>query len=163
MILLQTYPGLEDRIIGMAPPFKNLKNPLLRRTVGKIATLEKIAQIGNIDAGEFVNSLRLEVGLPELAGESITAPKPEWDAADPEWIKGEPKVTVNGTEMLSRGEHPLAFVNEQMRNLEGGQYLLLHTNFKPLPLIDAMQKQGYLVFNKADAKNPDQHYTFIGR
>lgn len=32
--VLQTYPELEEQLINIAPPFKNLKNPVLRRTVG---------------------------------------------------------------------------------------------------------------------------------
>ena len=37
--LIETYPELEDVLIEYAPAFKNLKNPVLRRTVAKIATL----------------------------------------------------------------------------------------------------------------------------
>ncbi|MEO2194672.1 MAG: DUF1858 domain-containing protein [bacterium] len=31
--LLAAYPELEAVLIGMAPPFKKLKNPVLRRSV----------------------------------------------------------------------------------------------------------------------------------
>jgi hypothetical protein len=34
--LLDRYPELEDILIGLAPPFKKLKNPLLRKGVAKI-------------------------------------------------------------------------------------------------------------------------------
>jgi len=47
--VLAAYPELEAQIVKIAPPFKNLKNPVLRRTVGRIATLEKVAQIGGMD------------------------------------------------------------------------------------------------------------------
>lgn len=36
--LLEAYPELEDVLIGIAPPFKKLKNPLLRKSVAKMAT-----------------------------------------------------------------------------------------------------------------------------
>jgi hypothetical protein len=41
--LLNEYPALEEQIINIAPPFKNLKNPVLRRTVGQLATLAQVA------------------------------------------------------------------------------------------------------------------------
>ena len=46
--VLEAYPFLEEQIVNIAPPFQNLKNPVLRRTVGKIATLEKVAQVGGM-------------------------------------------------------------------------------------------------------------------
>ena len=41
--VLEAYPFLEAQIVNIAPPFQNLKNPVLRRTVGKIATLGQAA------------------------------------------------------------------------------------------------------------------------
>ncbi len=66
MDLLNEYPQLEEKIIQAAPAFKNLKNPILRRTVGQLATVEKVAQIGNLDVFTFVNLLRRETGQAEF-------------------------------------------------------------------------------------------------
>ena len=44
--LLKSYPELEDVLIAMAPPFKKLKNPVLRRSVAKLATLQQAAAVG---------------------------------------------------------------------------------------------------------------------
>ncbi len=41
--LLSNYPELEDTLIGLAPPFKKLKNPFLRRSVAKVANLKHVA------------------------------------------------------------------------------------------------------------------------
>ena len=51
--LLKQYPYLVDFLITLSPKFKNLTNPVLRKTVGKIATLEKAAAIGGLDADEL--------------------------------------------------------------------------------------------------------------
>lgn len=157
--LLAEYPELEEKIIGIAPPFKNLKNPVLRRTVGKLATLEKVALIGNLDVNGFLNNLRREVGQPEIGADSKTVIA--WQDGDPEWIKGQPAEEVDGVEMLSRGVHPLGHINELMQKLKKDEFVLLTTNFKPLPLIEAMEKQSYTVFTKTDKQHPDQHFTFI--
>jgi hypothetical protein len=159
--LLKDYPHLEEKIMSIAPPFQNLKNPILRKTVGKLATLEKVAKIGNLEVMEFVNTLRKQVGQSEITPSDSS--EIEWTEGEPEWIKEEPQFTVDGTEMLNRGEHPLNKVNELMRQTEPGRLLLLKTNFKPIPLIDEMEKQKYQVYSKVNATSEQNHLTFIKR
>ena len=36
--LLDAYPELEPVLMGLAPAFNKLKNPVLRKTIGKVAT-----------------------------------------------------------------------------------------------------------------------------
>lgn len=79
------------------------------------------------------------------------------------WIKEEPQFTVDGTEMLNREEHPLNKVNELMRQTETGRFLLLKTNFKPIPLIDEMEKHKYQVYSKINAQSEQNYLTFIKR
>lgn len=161
--MLEVYPFLEAQIVNIAPPFQNLKNPVLRRTVGKIATLEKVAQIGGVDVNKLVNTLRRAVGQEELGVEAasnfvVEIPRV---ADDPDWIVGDPQFTVNGTEMLRRGEVPLGRVNELLRKLEAGRYILLVTNFEPIPILEAMQKENRKVFHKSHPDDPSQWLTFI--
>ncbi|HEM48987.1 MAG TPA: DUF1858 domain-containing protein [Caldithrix sp.] len=157
--LLAEYPALEEKIIHIAPPFKNLKNPILRKTVGKLATLEKAAQIGNLDIGQFVNMLRKEVGQETI--ETEVEVKVTWQEGEPEWIKSQPAEIIDGTEMLNRGEHPLSKINEIMKSLQPDRFVLLMTNFKPIPMIEAMEKQNYTVFHKTENANSINHLTFI--
>jgi hypothetical protein len=161
--VLEAYPFLEAQIVNIAPPFQNLKNPVLRRTVGKIATLEKVAQIGGMDVGKLVNTLRRAAGQDELGAESaanfvVEIPRV---AGEPEWIAGEPQFIVNGTELLQRGEVPLSRINELLGQLEEGRHILLVTNFEPTPIMDAMQKQGRRVFHKIHPEEALQSLTFI--
>ncbi len=39
--LLEAYPELEDLLISMAPEFVKLKNPLLRKTIAKVANISQ--------------------------------------------------------------------------------------------------------------------------
>lgn len=161
--VLETYPFLEAQIIHIAPPFKNLKNPVLRRTVGKLATIQQVAQIGGMDAGKLVNTLRKAAGQDELTLEPAAALVVDLsrDVDDPEWITGEPQFTVNGTEMLQRGEVPLGQINERLEQLTPGRFLLLVTDFEPTPIVDAMHKQNRRVFHKTKGDGKT-HLTFIG-
>lgn len=159
--ILEAYPQLEEQIMKIAPPFQNLKNPVLRRTVGKLATLEKVAQVGGMDVSQLVNTLRRAVGQTELSEKASLPPLIEIprQADDPEWIAGEPQFIVNGTEMLQRGEVPLGHINELLNQLEAGRYILLLTDFEPTPMLEAMQKQNRKVFHKTS--DGRQHLTFI--
>lgn len=161
--VLEAYPGLEEQIMNIAPPFKSLKNPVLRRTVAKLATLEKVAQVGGMDPDRLVNTLRKAVGQAELNPEPIVRLELHLkrDEQDPEWVSGEPEFIVNGTELLQHGEVPLGRVNELLGQLSPGRFLLLVTNFEPSPILEAMRKQERRVFHKTDSRNQDQHLTFI--
>jgi hypothetical protein len=162
--ILEAYPQLEAQITNIAPPFKNLKNPVLRRTVGKLATLAQVAQVGGMNVNKLVNTLRTAVGQQELGPQAeialqVAIPRA---AEDPDWIAGEPQFTVDGAEMLARGEVPLGKVNQLLGQLEPDRYILLVTNFEPSPILEAMRKQGQRVFYKSPAEGIGQHLTFIG-
>lgn len=157
--VFKAYPQLEKIVMSIAPPFQNLKNPILRKTVGKLATIEKIARIGNIEVTELLNRLRTEVGQSEI--ETLAETTLQLKEGEPDWITAEPAKIIDGTEMLGRGEHPLQKVNQHMHTLNKGEFLLLKTNFKPLPMIDEMTKQNYEVYSTTAKGQPDQHLTFI--
>lgn len=162
--VLEAYPSLEEQIVNIAPPFKSLKNPILRRTVGSLATLEKVAQMGGMDVAKLVNTLRRHVGQVELVEDvdqsaSVEIPR---DIEDPEWIAGEPQFVVNGTALLEQGEVPVAKVNQLLPQLSEGRFMLLLTNFSPTPIIDAVKKQGMRVFSKVSPQNADEYMTFVG-
>jgi len=160
--LLKEYPALEEQIIEIAPPFKNLKNPVLRRTVGQLATLGQVAQIGNIDPTELVNTLRRAVGQSELRADTDSPISiPAKSADDPDWISGEPQFVVNGIELLRQGEVPLQRVNELLGSLSPDRFILLVTDFEPTPMLDAMHKQNRLTFHKPHPEKAGQYLTFI--
>jgi hypothetical protein len=160
--LLNEYPALEEQIIEIAPPFKNLKNPVLRRTVGQLATLEKVAQIGNIDVIELVNTLRRTVGQAEVKADAKTEISiPAKAEGDPDWIAAEPQFVVNGVELLRQGDVPLQRINELLDSLSADGFILLVTDFEPTPMLDAMNKQNRQVFHKRHPEKSGQFLTFI--
>ena len=46
--LLTAYPQLEDKLIGISPVFAKLKNPILRRTVARVTSVQQAATIANM-------------------------------------------------------------------------------------------------------------------
>ena len=54
---IEACPVLENILISFVPAFSKLKNPVLRNTVARIATLQQAAAIGNIKVEDLINDL----------------------------------------------------------------------------------------------------------
>lgn len=163
--VLKEFPSLEETVIGLAPPFKNLRNPILRRTVAQMATLEMVAKIGGLDVVDLVNTLRRAAGQGEIAGgEALrTESMSGTTVTDPDWTRGEPAHYVDGIEMLRRGDVPLNHINDLLRELRDGAFILLVTDFEPTPLLEAMRKQRCTVHHKVHPEHAGHHLTYITR
>ena len=85
-VLLKQHPFLLDFLITLSPHFKNLKNPLVRKTMGKVATLKQAADIGGQNVEDMISVLTAEIekhgGSVEASGDSAVPPRDE-DLADP--------------------------------------------------------------------------------
>ena len=62
--LLKTYPELEDFLVELNPRFQKLKNPILKRTLAKLATIKQAALLGNMEPIELLNALRQKKKQP---------------------------------------------------------------------------------------------------
>ena len=82
--LLKQYPFLEDFLVTLSPKFKGLKNPIMRKTIGKVATLGKVAGIGGLEVDEFLAALTNEIN--RQAGKAAASTPDGADAVvgDPE-------------------------------------------------------------------------------
>jgi DUF438 domain-containing protein len=58
--LLNEYPFIKDFLINLDPHFKALDNPIMRKTLGRVATLSKVSLIGGVELNKL---------LMEIAGE----------------------------------------------------------------------------------------------
>lgn len=131
--LIETYPELEDVLIEFVPAFKKLKNPLLRKTVAKIATLQQASAIGNVKIEELINTLRKAVGEDLISIED----NENYNTIKPEWFE-ESKIlhSIDIREMLNRGEQPVNQVITELSNLSKGEIYKVISPFVPAPLID---------------------------
>lgn len=154
--LIETYPELEDVLIEYAPAFKKLKNPVLRKTVAKIATLQQAAAIGNVKTEELINRLRKEVGQEIIAGETGT----NYNYGKPGWFSDE-KITIrfNASEMLAAGEHPVNQVIADLKQQEAGKIYQLIAPFLPAPLIDKATSIG--AKHWIDKKSEDEYLIYF--
>ncbi|MCJ7499473.1 DUF1858 domain-containing protein, partial [bacterium] len=68
--LLEENPNLLDVLVGISPEFKKLRNPLLRKTIGRFATLEHAAQTSGVPFEELSKKIsEAMIHAPGVAGE----------------------------------------------------------------------------------------------
>jgi hypothetical protein len=151
--LIEAYPQLEAVLISYVPAFKKLQNPVLRKTVAKIATLQQAAAIGNVKIEDLINKLRKEIGQ-DLFNQTENA---MYNTEIPGWFD-ESLITaeLDARPMLAAGEHPVNQVIADLKSLEQGKIYKLNAPFLPAPLID---KASSLNFGHWVTKADDDSFT----
>ena len=142
--LLEAYPALEEVLIAQAPAFERLRNPVLRRTVARVATLEQAAAIAGLSSRDLVTTLRQAAGQATdgpAAGSSGGAGD---DGPPPAWVNPDRvRRVIDAEAILATGAAPIAAVFEAARALEGDGLLEVTASFRPVPLVESLEKQGY--------------------
>jgi TusA-related sulfurtransferase len=146
--LLTAYPELEERLIGIAPPFKKLRNPLLRKSIAKVATIKNISSVGNIPLDELVNRLREEVGQSKsnetYEDETYFTSKPAWFSIE------KVSISIVEEEVEDKDKMTVVTVLREAKKLKRGEIIELVTTFLPAPGIDSMRTKGYSVWTMKD-------------
>jgi TusA-related sulfurtransferase len=156
--LLNDYEGMKDILIKINPKFKKLNNPVLRRTLAKVAGVKQAAIVGGMDPLDLLNQLRTAVGQTPVEG---MAQERVSDVAEevPAWTEKEPKVSLNANRILDEELNPLAELHKAMKGLEEGDVVVIEADFRPEPLIEEFQKSGHEVYcQEAEA---DRFVTYI--
>jgi len=146
--LLEAYPQLEGFLMGLNPKYKKLKNPVLRRTVARIATLSQVAKIGGYEPLELVNLLREELGQDPLEETAAGNDRPHAAQERPDWARKTPALTLDGNALLEEEKNPLAEVRKALKKLPEGSVIALTTDFYPAPMIETFEKEGLTVWSE---------------
>ena len=149
--LLEAYPELEETLISIAAPFKKLKNPLLRKSIAKIATLKHISAVGNVPLNDLVNELRKAVGQSETS-ESYEDEKYYLD--QPDWFsKDKIALSVNEEELEVKDKMTVVVLLQEAKYIKKGEIIELTTTFLPAPGIETMKSKGYSVWTVKEDEN----------
>ncbi len=160
--LLNDYEGMKEILIGINPKFKKLNNPVLRRTIGRVAGVRQAAIVGGMDPMELLNQLRLAVGQEPTCEECpIKSDACLMPATEPRpaWLQGEPVTELDANEILDADKNPLAIVRKALKALSEGEYLLLTADFRPEPLIEEFIKDGSQVYVEETAEG--HFHTYV--
>jgi TusA-related sulfurtransferase len=146
--LLEAHPEAEETLIAIAPQFKALKNPVLRRTVARVATLEQAAKVAGIPARELVLELRQELGV-EGGGEVVESDGTV-STEVPGWVSLDAEAKIDGGALLDSGETPVARTSTTLAEMHSGEVLVVTAPFQPAPLIDSLRAKGHEVFAREE-------------
>lgn len=147
--LLERWPGAEAALLDISPHFRALRNPVLRRTVAKVATLRQVSKVSGVPLGTLIERLRAAAGLPPLAvAEEDAAPgeRPAW-ASDAAVTR-----THDARPAIEAGEHPMGQVMADLAALPEAAVYLLLTPFVPAPLLDLARGKGYLSYSVSEGE-----------
>jgi hypothetical protein len=137
--LIEAYPQLEQVLIGYVPAFEKLRNPVLRRTVARITTLQQAATIGGVKVEDLINHLRKEVGQDRFSGEVAAA----YATEQPGWFSATRIASeLDARGMLAAGEQPVNQVIADLQALDQGAIYRLVAPFMPAPLVDKASSLG---------------------
>lgn len=143
--LLEAYPELEQVLMDMSPLFEKLKNPILRRTVARVATLQQVAAVGGLKVGDIVKRLRDKLGL---TGEEVAADAQFFQEEAPQWFDREKIVSrFDAAPVIDSGGSPMAEIIRRTNGLKQGEIFELRTPFVPAPIIDMLKEKGFKVYS----------------
>jgi hypothetical protein len=156
--LLDTYPELEETLISIAPPFKKLKNPILRKSVARVATIKHISSVGNVPLNELINKLRMAVGQSvtddSYEDENYFLDKPDWFSED------KISLSFNEEKLGDKDKMTLVTMLQEAKNVKEGEIIELTTRFLPAPGIDRMKSKGYSVWTVKEEDDLIKSYFF---
>lgn len=144
--LLDTYPHLESTLLELSPAFSKLRNPILRRTVAKVTTLQQAAKVAGVSPILLLETLRQAAGLPiDNSNESIDIENEQKDK--PEWF-GEMNITIrfDARPIIESGENPMQEIIGLSKELQNNQIMELTAPFKPVPIMDLLKSKGFEVW-----------------
>ena len=154
--LLEAYPELEEVLIDIAPPFKKLKNPFLRRSVAKVATLKHIASVGGIPLDELITQIREAVGQPVISesyeDQDCFGEQPDWFSPD------KVALSIDEDKVEDKDKMTFVIILKEAKNIKKGEIIELVTSFLPAPGIDILKSKGYSVWTRKESDDLIRSY-----
>lgn len=144
--VLKRDPALLEVFVSVSPAFAMLRNPVARKTMARLVTIEQAARVAGIEASVLLERLNAA-----FAGEAPTeAPPPPkaastpTEAAPPGLLDTPTKLLVDldVREDLRAGREPFRQILQASMALQPGQVLRLRAIFEPAPLYAVLGKQG---------------------
>lgn len=158
--LLDAYPDLEEVLIGIAPVFKKLRNPALRRTVARLTSLRQAAKVGGVSLGGMIGTLRTAAGLEEAWEDSGEEESVGGSKERPDWLDACEAIEIHDARQeIEDGGHPLPFVLAAVEALEPGQAFAIVTPFLPAPMIDKVAERGCHTWT--EQRGPEHFVTYF--
>lgn len=143
---------LLDVLVAASPALAKLRNPILRKTMSKLATVEQAARVAGLDATDLLARLNSALeGKPYEPTSGAARKAPSAAEAPPSAILDTPEdriVDLDVREDLRAGREPFGRILEATHRVQAGEVLRLRAIFEPVPLYAVLGRQGFAHFTE---------------
>lgn len=145
--IINQHPKLIDILASYNSHFELLKNPIMRRTFAKLATVKHASKVAGVSLRELIKLLNSAIG-EQISEEEITDDKsvsvsediPIKDIVEQNQIK---TFKLDVRDIMRNGDEPFNIIMQTVKKIKNGEALLLETIFEPAPLYEVMKKKGF--------------------
>ena len=160
--LLKHHPDALEAIVSIAPDFKKLRNPILRKLMAGRTSISMASKVGGCSPEDFFKALA-PLGFEVDASAVLVEDKVD-NSPLPEYLTSLDKSQIKEfdvRQILASGQDPLRAIQEKVRDLKNNEVLVIINNFEPVPLIKLLEKQGFL--SHVNYINEDRIDTYFYR
>lgn len=154
--VLAREPELLDVFVDASPAFERLRNPMMRRTMARLVTVEQAARIAGIETEALLAKLNRVIEGAPVAAKADTAPGKAKAAPPPPGLSETPAeliLDLDVREDLRQGREPFMAILKAVRELGSKQVFRLRAIFEPVPLYAVLAKQGFAHFTERFAED----------
>ncbi|MEQ8696725.1 MAG: DUF2249 domain-containing protein [Bauldia litoralis] len=159
-------PAALERLVALSPKFRRLRNPVLRRTMARLATLADAARIAGLPVLAVVAAAN---GTAVPDGGTEDAPfyrVPSVPAAEPDWFRLVDEagaVSQDVRPLLDAGQDPLQEIMSASRSVREGGTLIVDAPFDPAPLRRVLCRKGFVSYAREIAPDHFRVYFLLNR
>ena len=145
--MIQAYPELVDVLASYNGHFGLLKNPIMRRTFARLATVRHASKVAGVNLAELIKLLNNAIGetVPDIDTTESEASQGESGVPVRDIVEQRPVRTtaldVRG--IMKAGGEPFREIMQAVAKVKQGEALVLETLFEPAPLYDVLKKKGF--------------------
>ncbi|MGB9736648.1 MAG: DUF2249 domain-containing protein [bacterium] len=145
--IIKQHPELIDILASYNSHFELLKNPIMRKTFAKLATVRHASKVAGVNLTELVKLLNNAIGesisdeeISEEGGTEVQPEMPVKSIVEQHHVK---ITNLDVRDIMRKGEEPFNIIMQTVKKIKEGEALVLETIFEPAPLYEVMKKKGF--------------------
>jgi len=140
---LKAHPDLKDKLMQRSALYKRLENPLVFKTVARLASIADVARVAGEDLDELLLFLNTAIGQREAYLAQRPAPGQGAPQPQPQQPEDPPEIEYETFDAREISGFFLPEIIAKSKSMPQGQGLKVIQNFEPVPLYDVMDKMGW--------------------
>ena len=158
---LDAHPELKELLLTLSPRFEKLNNKLIFNTVGRWATFNDVARMGNLSVCVVLHKLNEAIGsvaeLERVFPECINAVPSPPEMEKPDWVDTVRQLVV--MDVRNREDFFFTDIMRQLGSLKSDSALKIINSFYPAPLIGMLEEEDYEYY--VETVSPEEVNLFV--